>query len=139
MKIPKNFNHFFLIDTGKPLENTGELVAFVSKQKNLPTFLSENEIQTKRMATAIKENDERTFIDAMHKGESTLEAIGVVSKKVIPIIRSIEKSGGAAKILGGGGRRAGVGYLLCYTRNPPRGATPIVLGEEGIRLEKKHN
>jgi len=56
---------------------------------------------------------------------------------VIPIIRSIEKAGGAAKILGGGGRKEGIGYLLCYSHNPPKGSIPIVLGEEGVRLERK--
>ncbi len=96
-----------------------------------------NEVQTKRIAVALKEGDEKTFIDAMRKGERTLEAIGVVSPKVIPIIRAVEKSGGAAKILGGGGRANGVGYLLCYSHNPPEGAMPITLGEEGVRLEKK--
>jgi len=129
--------HFYLIDTGRPKENTGEMVAFVKIQKNLQKFLDANEIQTKQIAVAIKENDEKTLIDAMQKGERTLEEIGVVSKKVIPIIRKIEASGGAAKILGGGGRAAGVGYLLCYLKNPPKGALPITLGEEGVRLENR--
>ena len=63
--------------------------------------------------------------------------MGVVSKKVIPLIRNIEQSGGAAKILGGGGRTDGVGYLLCYSRHPHKGSIPITLGEEGVRLENK--
>lgn len=137
VRLPPNLNHFTLIDTDRPKENTGELVAFVKTQKNLQAFLNENEIQTKRLATALREGDEKTFIDAIRKGQRSLESIGIVSKKVIPIIRSIEESGGAAKILGGGGRREGVGYLLCYSRKPPIGAIPIILGEEGVRLEKK--
>jgi len=136
-KLPVSLNHFFLIDTGRPKENTGEMVAFVKTQKNLQKFLDANEIQTKRIAVALKENDEETLIDAMRKGERTLEKIGVVSKKVMPVIRSIEKSGGAAKILGGGGRAAGVGYVLCYSHKPPEVAIPIVLGEEGVRLENR--
>jgi len=137
LPIKNKLIKFFLIDTGKPKETTGEMVAFVKSQNNLQAFLNANEIQTKRLASAIKEGDENTLIDAIRKGERTLEGIGVVSKKAIPIIRAIEKSGGAAKILGGGGRKAGVGYLLCYTKRPPKEAIPIVLGEEGIRLEKK--
>ena len=135
LKMPPTLSHFSLIDTGRPKENTGEMVAFVKSQKNLQKFLDANEIQTKRVAVALKEGDQNLLIDAIQKGEKTLEGIGVVSKKVIPIIRNIEKSGGAAKILGGGGRTDGVGYLLCYSHHPPVSSIPILLGEEGVRLE----
>lgn len=127
---------FFLIDTGKPKETTREMVEFVAQQKNLKKFFDENERQTKRIAVALKENNESELIDAMKIGERTLEGMGVVSPKVIPVIRKIESAGGAAKILGGGGRTAGVGYLLCYLHKPPKGAIPITLGEEGVKLEK---
>ncbi|MBI3386065.1 mevalonate kinase [Candidatus Gottesmanbacteria bacterium] len=142
MKLPSGLNHFFLIDTGRPKETTGEMVAFVKLRTQNSTakmakLFSENEAQTKRVATAIKEGNEKDLIDAMRHGERTLEGMGVVSKKVLPTIRAIEKLGGAAKILGGGGRTGGVGYLLCYTHNPPEDGIAIVLGEEGIRLEKK--
>lgn len=130
-------HHFYLIDTGKPEETTGEMVAYVAKQSNLQKYFDENEVQTKRIAVALKENDEKALIDAMQKGERTLEAIGVVSDKAKKIIRKIEDDDGAAKILGGGGRAAGVGYLLCYSNNPPEGALPIALGEEGVRLENR--
>lgn len=127
-------NKFFLIDTGKPKETTGEMVAYVAAHKN-QAYFDQNEEQTKRIAIALKGNDEKILVDAMQKGERTLEGMGVVSKKVIPIIREIEKSGGAAKILGGGGRKDGVGYLLCYTKKPKKNFMPITLGEEGVRLE----
>lgn len=130
-------NKFFLIDTGKPKETTGEMVAYVAKQKNLQKYFDENEVQTKRIAVALKENDEQTLIDAIRKGQRTLEAIGVVSDKAKKIIRKIEDDGGAAKILGGGGRADGVGYLLCYSHHPPQGSVPITLGEEGVKLENK--
>ncbi len=137
LKLSSALNHFSLIDTGRPRENTGEMVAFVKSQKNLQKFLNDNEIQTKKIAVAIKQGDEKLLVDAIQKGEETLERIGVVSKKVIPMIRMIEKTGGASKILGGGGRSEGVGYLLCYSKKPVKNAIPITLGEEGIRLEKK--
>jgi mevalonate kinase len=136
-QLPARLNNFSIIDTGRPKENTGKMVAFVKSQKNLQKFLDANEIQTKRVAVAIKEGDEKTLIDAVRKGERTLEDIGVVSKKVIPVIRKIERAGGAAKILGGGGRTNGVGYLLCYSHHPPASCIPIRLGEEGVRLENK--
>lgn len=127
---------FFLIDTSCPKETTREMVEFVAKQKNLKTFFDENERQTKRIAVALKENDENELIGAIQAGERTLEGMGVVSRKVIPLIREIEKAGGAAKILGGGGRKEGVGFLLCYHHDSKKfGGVPIRLGEEGIKLE----
>lgn len=104
LPISTKLKDFYLIDTGKPQETTKEMVAFVATQRNMQKYFDENEVQTKRIAIALKMNDEDALLDAIRKGERTLEGMGVVSKKVKPIIRSIEKSGGAAKILGGGGR-----------------------------------
>lgn len=148
----KNTNHFFLINTGKPKETTGEMVALVKeKVMDKPKFMSEifmeNEIQTKRIANALKEGDEETVVDAIKKGEQTLETMGVVSDTVIPCIRSIEDKGGAVKILGGGGKSGAVGFLLCYHHEPLEiekiclthsyTIHQITLGEEGVRLEHK--
>jgi len=143
-------DHFFLINTGKPRETTGEMVARVAQlaknqSSKMEKLLQTNERQTKRMAAALRDGNENELLDAMRVGERTLEGMGVVSKKVIPFIRAIEKSGGAAKILGGGGKKDGVGFLLCYHRdvgNSEKIAKPfgytmkhIRLGEEGVRLE----
>lgn len=148
--LPRTLNHFFLIDTGRSKESTGELVGFVNSKLKLQTskyerIFSENEKQTKRLTKAILDENETELIDAIQKGERTLEDMGVVSKKVQPFMRSIEADGGAAKILGGGGIAQGVGYLLCYSRFPkqvislckPYGYTiqSIQLGEEGVRIE----
>ncbi len=150
-KPAANLAHFFLINTGRPKETTGEMVAFVgqrvkSKKGYMEKLFSVNEEQTRRITVAIKEGDEKTLIDAIQKGERTLEGMGVVSKKVIPFIRAVEASGGAAKILGGGGRKDGVGFLLCYSHDRKKidglaaqyhfSPQSIALGEEGIRLEK---
>jgi mevalonate kinase len=149
--IPASLNHFYLIDTGRPAETTGEMVKLVNSKfmvhgARFQKIFAENEIQTKRMAVAIRENSETILVDAMKKGERTLEQMGVVSRSVIPVIRQMEKSGGAAKILGGGGRTAGVGFLLCYHPNADKAKSitelfgyqsqPIKLGGAGIKLEK---
>ena len=148
-KPSKKLHNFFLIKTTKPAESTGEMVHLVGQKVKqdgvrMDLVFAKNEIQTRRLTVALKEGNERALIDAMRMGEATLEEMGVVSEKVKPLIRKIEKSGGAAKILGGGGLADGVGYLLCYHRNPPTGpdsigagAEPIVLGEEGLRLEQR--
>ncbi|MBI4062634.1 hypothetical protein HY410_01815 [Candidatus Gottesmanbacteria bacterium] len=140
-KPATKFRHFYLIKTTRPKETTGEMVARVAqkvKKENdhMELIFAQNERQTRRLAIALKVGDEKTLISAMRDGEATLEEMGVVSEKVKPLIRKLEKSGGAAKILGGGGITDGVGYLLCYHHHPPASAEPIVLGEEGLRLEK---
>lgn len=150
-KIPKNLNHFFLIDTGRPKETTGEMVAYVNAKCQMQNakykaFFDKNEEQTKRIAIAIKEGNEKELIGAIRIGERTLEGMGVVSKKVIPLIREIENTGGAIKILGGGGKTDGVGFLLAYQGKKEKildvcqffgyKLQEVSLGKEGIRLEK---
>lgn len=147
-----SLKHFFLIDTGRPKENTGEMVALVRERvkehsEEMYRLFDANEQQVKRIAMALKNGEEDTLIDAMMLGEKTLEGIGVVSHKVIPLIRNIEGVGGAAKILGGGGVSEGVGFLLCYHTDRKRIDTlcqshgfstrHISLGEDGVRLESK--
>lgn len=152
IRLPKHVSNFFLIDTGKPKETTGEMVAMVAasvkrQASRMEKLFSENEIQTKRVAVALKEGNENTLTDAIREGERTLERMGVVSKKVMPLIRKIEASGGAAKILGGGGQKDSVGFLLGYHHDRRHveklckvyGFTilSIELGGEGVRLETK--
>ena len=150
LKIPSNLNKFYLIDTGTPLESTAAMVKFVAKKyaenkRFFDRFMAINEIQTKKIALALKEGNANNLVNALKVCENTLEKIGVVSQKVIPIIREVEKKGGAAKILGGGGRSKGVGYLLCFIAGETLlpdlvkrynfSLEAISLGEEGIRLE----
>ncbi len=150
-KPHSNIKQFYLIDTGRPKETTGEMVSLVrekvrrQKSKMQQTF-SLNEVQVRAITVALKEGNERNLVNSLRIGEKTLEDMGVVSKLAMKIIRKIEENGGAAKILGGGGRRAGVGFLLAYHPNPRELSRladrngwkiqPIKLGEEGIRLEK---
>ncbi len=151
-QVPTHLSHFCLIDTGRPKESTGEMVDYVRTQNTehksqFSKLFNENEEQVKRITAALKEGKEEELLDAIKTGERTLEGMGVVSKKVVPLIRSIEKAGGAAKILGGGGKADGVGFLLCYHHDPKKIASlsssfgfsirHITLGEEGVRLEEK--
>lgn len=150
-KLHADLNHFFLINTGKPKESTGEMVAYVKseyekRKEKFQDLLELNEAQVKKLTVALKENRESDLVDAIKTGESTLEGMGAVSPKVMPFIRAVEKKGGVVKVLGGGGKTIGVGFLLCYARNRKAievlskkyGYTTqdITLGEEGVRLEK---
>lgn len=147
-----SLNHFFLINTGRPAESTGDMVALVranvqADPDRMQKVLDLNEQQVKRITVALKEGNETELIDAVRLGEKTLEDMGVVSSKVTPLMREIEKAGGAVKILGGGGKKEGVGFLLCYHREPGEigqlctkygfSLQHIGLGEEGVRLERK--
>jgi mevalonate kinase len=151
-RIPENLNHFYLIDTGRPKETTGEMVAFVKTQYiqnklRYGKLFDELEIQVKRIAISLKENSEKELIESIKIGEKILERLGVVSRKILPFIRKVEESGGAAKILGGGGQQAGVGYLLCYHADNSKlnqiskifgfSVEPVILDTAGIRLEQK--
>lgn len=144
-------NHFFLVNTGRPKETTREMVEYVRNRvrgtgDRMKKLFDENEEQTKKVTVALKEGDEKTLIESIQKGERTLEKMGVVSTKVTPLIRKIERLGGAAKILGGGGKQDGVGFLLCYGDKKKikkvvatygYATQDISLGEEGVRLEQK--
>lgn len=152
LTISDTLDHFYLINTGRPKENTGEMVAKVMlnakcQMLKYKKIFDRNEKQVKRIIEALKKSDEEMLIGAMKKGEQTLEDMGVVSEKVKPLIRDIEKNGGAAKILGGGGVSEGVGFLLCYHTDRKEvehtsshyhySTQPITLGEEGVRIEHK--
>jgi mevalonate kinase len=141
---------FHLVDTGSPTEHTGEMVGFVHAwvQENpikAREAFFQNEQATKQITTSLKSGDESQVIAAIRSGSKTLEQMGVVSKQVMPVIRAIEESGGAAKILGGGGKTGPVGLLLAYHRDRKKLVAvankfkyplhDVELGEEGVRLE----
>lgn len=141
---------FVLVDTGRPKENTGEMVGMVREfmdnyKDHGRMLLDQNEQATKDVTVAIKTGDEMLLIDAMRRGEKTLEGLGVVSDKVLQLIQKVEEAHGTAKILGGGGKKEAAGLVLVYLRdltvlkqlikkyNYP--LSSVQLGEEGVRLE----
>lgn len=153
VKIPPAFHHFYLVNTGRPHENTGFMVAGVAANyKKYPRKIEEalalNEVQTKRIATAFKNASEDELVDAIRVGHTTLVTMGVVSAPANKFAQAIVHAGGAAKILGGGGLSGPVGYMLVYMKDKARaqkiseefGFTleDVELGEEGIRLENKN-
>ncbi len=118
--IPDSFaKNFILIDTGKPVETTGEMVAGVRKlyQENpnkIQRFLNDQEELTRQLLTSIRNAQTHEVKQIIKQGESNLESIDVVSLFAKKIIRDIENSGGAAKICGGGGKTKSVGIILAF-------------------------
>ena len=119
-KLAKNF---VLINTGTPKETTKDMVTMVKnlyqkKPSIVDNFLEKQEQLTKELLEALQLKKEKKLKSVIKMGENNLEKIGVVSKSVLPIIREIESSGGAAKICGGGGKKGPTGILLCYHYKP---------------------
>lgn len=111
--------NFLIIDTGKPEEATGEMVAHVKTfyEKNPETverFLNSQEYLTRKLVSAMKDQKKTEMIQIIKEGEKNLESIDVVSVFAQSIIRDIEKIGGAGKICGGGGIKKSVGVILAY-------------------------
>ena len=148
------FPDFTIIDTGKPVESTKEMVSYVADfYRKKPDIFGEllwsQETQTKDLLAGLKTGDSKAIMESIRKGEKNLERMGVVSKSVAGMIREIEKKGGAAKVCGAGGRIAGSGIVLCFMEDiqilkniTDKYKFPyekVILGGEGIRIEKNNN
>ena len=141
---------FWLLDTGQPEETTKEMVGYVNEEWRMnPTslklrgasngelqeILDENEDCTKKVAKALRSGDEKLLIEAIGRGERTLEELGVVSNMAREIVKKVERDGGAAKILGGGGRKGPVGMMLVYHPDPKK--LGLGLPMEQVQFERE--
>jgi len=146
-RIAKNFLTLF---TGVPNESTGEMVSIVralyqKRPKFVAAIFDHQETLARDLLTAIRNEKDREIIDIIRQGEKNLERIGVTSQYAQTIIREIEKSGGAAKICGGGGKTKGTGTVLIYhtdkkviervLQKKQLDFAEVILGVEGIRKE----
>ena len=120
IKIPKKIEEgLFLIDSGNPVEPTGEMVDLVGKAyNNKPEFIEEvlNDIEktTKRLVVSIIKEDINFFIKSLVDNQVLLDMLGVVSKKAKNLLKDLEPYG-YGKVTGGGGKKRGSGYMLFYT------------------------
>lgn len=116
-KIPKRIeDSLYLIDSGKPKENTAEMVDMVGKRynqnpKKMEKVFQQMEKTTKRMVVALMKEDSQFFRSCVEENQLFLEEIGVVSPKAKQILKSLEGFG-SGKITGAGGKKAGGGYIL---------------------------
>src|SRR5690606_33246391 len=85
-KIPKHFeDNLILIDTGKPVESTMEMVSLVGKRYNEDprhmeqTFASIERV-TKRMVVSVVKEDLGLFTECIRENETLLEDLGIVSQ-----------------------------------------------------------
>lgn len=154
-KIAKKMDNFYLINTGRPDETTGEMVQRVRERfckKKMPIstnflqILDDIESVTKQVALGIRGEDKGMLMEAIRQNERLLEKLGVVGEFAQKIVRELEKAGGAAKISGAGGIKNKSGLLLVYHRNRDKVERiarkhkldyfSAKLRVEGVRIEK---
>jgi len=149
--IPKDIaKGFVCIFTDTPKESTGEMVRKVwdlyQKRKDYVNgIFSDQEELTRELFEDLINGNQEGIIRIIREGERNLEKIGVVSEYAKGIIRDIEKSGGAGKICGAGGKKNESGIVLAYHNNLKElngvlekydiKAEKVFLGAEGLRRE----
>ncbi len=121
-KIPKAFeDRIILIDTGKPIESTKEMVAHVGKRynahpKEMDQTLAAIERVTKRMVISIVKEDLSLFTDCIQDNQNLLEDLGIASPQSVKLIKSLQ-SYGCGKVTGAGGIKEGSGLVLFLITN----------------------
>jgi mevalonate kinase len=106
----------FLIDTGSPAETTPELVAWVKGRKAELQEVSETlgrctQRLTEFVMLSVVEA-RQALPDIIRDHHRAQIALGVVPAPVQELIAKIETAGGAAKVIGAGGRKTGAGMVL---------------------------
>jgi mevalonate kinase len=114
--------HFFILNSGCPIETTGDMVTYVRKKYEankhmVSEILDQIEEVTKSMLAYLVERKNVDFFGLINKNERLLEKLGVVSPSTKVLIRKIEKLGGVAKISGAGGLKGGSGNVLVFHKN----------------------
>ncbi len=116
-KLPKQFeDHLYLIDSGKPVESTKEMVRMVGKAYNqnaadIERNLMNMEKVTKKMVLSIVKEDKLLFSQCIAENEIILENLGIVSSSTKELLQQLTQFG-LGKVTGAGGRSKGSGYIL---------------------------
>lgn len=122
MIIPKVIeDNLYLIDTGKPQENTGEMVAKVGalynkEPNNIESILNQIEKVTRKITIGLMKKDLVLFQESIKTNQVLLRKIGVVSNKTKIILSQISRFG-FGKITGAGGYKVGSGFLLFFAQD----------------------
>lgn len=151
IQIKRRLPSLFLINSGRPKETTKEMVSYVHdyylkhRTKTIKIFL-EIEKATRTLLRYLVGEEEVSFREWVTTSEMLLEELGVVSDSTRQLIRKIEKIGGAAKISGAGGKKAGSGIIIAFSPEKEKlldfakkeglDLFSVKLGEEGARVEK---
>ena len=121
-KIPKKIqDQLILIDSGRPVESTAQMVKHVGKRYNddpkfIETVLNTIEKLTKRMVVSIVKEDTDLFQETVKENQSELEKIGIVSKQTSVLLKKLQAYG-VGKVTGAGGLAEGSGLILFFTKD----------------------
>jgi mevalonate kinase len=118
MKFPNEFaKRLFIIDSGKPVESTREMVTNIvgglynKKPQKMEIIFNSIEKITKRMVLSIATENINQFRESIIENQKCLEEIGSVSKQTKELLVALQPYG-AGKIMGGGGHKKGSGNVL---------------------------
>jgi len=120
IKIKNKMPEFLLIDSGRPIENTGDMVKIVVNKIKIRKFqqiINDIGKVTMQMVSLFNKGKFNVLTKLIMENERLLEKIGVVGKKARKIIRLIEEHSSVAKICGAGGIKKGSGMILVYHQN----------------------
>lgn len=122
-KLPKHFeDRIYLIDSGKPLESTKDMVSILGKTYNENSLTVEKNLMnmekiTKKMVLAIVKEDKKLFSECIEENETILENLELVSSSTKDLLKQL-KQFGSGKVTGAGGQKKGSGYVLFITNDP---------------------
>jgi len=135
----KSLPKFLLVDSGRPSESTGEMVAMVNGE------YKKKKQEFERIFKRMGKIAEDWGVEKIKENQRLLEEIGVVGEKAKKMVRLIEEGGGLAKVCGAGGVKLGSGMLLVYHDNMEKLEKlieenswryfQVKLGVEGVRYE----
>lgn len=141
--------NWWLVDGGKPEENSLEMIAKVIEIKNRDNELFSTLIERERaiIKKTIKQVRDNIIEPALiDQSQQVLEEMGVVGERGKRIINEIRDIGGHSKISGAGGLKNGVGSILAYCEDEESldflskkigfRYKNIILGGVGWRIEK---
>ena len=117
----------FLIDTGKPGETTSELINWISERKDElnSTFkkIADCTHKITKLVSLSGVEGQQALIEIIKEHHKAQVELGVVPENVQELVDLIENSGGAAKVIGAGGRENKAGPA----HRSPKGAGGMVL------------
>lgn len=103
-RTPLNINsqHFFAINSGKPVSTTGQCVEHVKRYQHDTTLWQAFSQTTYAFKQTLEENNLPRLQDIIKENHQLLTRIGIVPEKIQYFIKNIESLGFAAKISGAG-------------------------------------
>ena len=141
-KIPKKFqDNMILINTGRPVETTADMVKHVGNlynkhPKEMEQTLAGIERVTKRMVIAVIKEDIKMFTDAIEENQKLLVKLGIVSKETQQLLIKL-KPFGVGKVTGAGGLRNGSGMIL-FMKESGKNIHEIIPKEEIVSFKQNY-